>query len=351
MTYRILAGSYTNDVYTLEFESQAPSLSTIATTTAGFHPSWITAHPADSSLIFACLEQSGGTILAFKYDENGNGTVVASAPSGGQDPCHLLIRDDELFIANYSSGDFSILPVSHKPPYILSQSPTTTHFTGSGPNKERQLSPHAHGVHWNEETKEILVPDLGGDSVYRFQKQVGTWSIAGKIKFEAGGGPRHIAVHDGVLYTLLELSSSIAKHRLPPLPEEPAFLARSSTLLQPPPTPNDMLAAELLIPKPNSQYSTAYVYTSNRNDPSPEGDTIAIFEANASNDLVLVNEVRTGLNHLRGMAFGGPHDQWLIAGGVNGGGVKVFERIDGGKNLKLVAAKEDVQGPTAFLWM
>ncbi|KAG2158683.1 uncharacterized protein EDB93DRAFT_1076435 [Suillus bovinus] len=38
------------------------------------------------------------------------------------------------------------------------------------------------------------------------------------------------------------------------------------------------------------------------------------------------NEVRTGLNHVQGMAFGGDEDKYLVVGGVEGGGVKVFER-------------------------
>ena len=61
--------------------------------------------------------------------------------------------------------------------------------------------------------------------------------------------------------------------------------------------------------------------------------------------------MRTGLNHLRGMAFGGPDDKFLVAGGANGGGVKVFERIDDGKSLKLVASNDSVKAPTGFLWL
>ncbi|EEB93934.1 hypothetical protein MPER_07344, partial [Moniliophthora perniciosa FA553] len=247
MAYRILVGSYTNEVFTLEFDSKSCSISILTTSTAGFHPSW-----------------SDGGIIALKYDDAGKGTVVASAPSGGQDPCHLLVKDDELFIANYSSGDFAILPISREPPYIHSQTPVITHLTGSGPNKERQLSAHAHGAYWSEETKEILVPDLGGDFVYRFRKDGGAWNMAGKIKFEPGGGPRHIALHDGVLYTLLELKSSVVKHTFPSLPQEPMFLAASSTLLHPPALTNEMLAAEILIPPPNSADKTAYVYPSRK---------------------------------------------------------------------------------------
>jgi 6-phosphogluconolactonase (cycloisomerase 2 family) len=155
---------------------------------------------------------------------------------------------------------------------------------------------------------------------------------------------------DGALYTVLELSSEIAKHRFPLLPAGPTFIAKNPTMFNPPAAPHDMLAAELLIPEPNSTFSTPYAYVSNRNNPSEEGDTIAIFFIQGD-ALELVDEIPTGLKHLRGMVFGGPDDQWLIAGGANGGGVKLFERIDGGKGLKEVAANSSVEAPTGFLWV
>jgi hypothetical protein len=51
------------------------------------------------------------------------------------------------------------------------------------------------------------------------------------------------------------------------------------------------------------------------------------------------------------MAFGGMDDRWLIAGGVNEGGVSVFERVDGGKGLRVVAEQKYVEAPTGFLWV
>jgi hypothetical protein len=36
------------------------------------------------------------------------------------------------------------------------------------------------------------------------------------------------------------------------------------------------------------------------------------------------------VERLCGMRFGRPNDKYLIAGGVNGGGAKMFERINGG---------------------
>jgi 6-phosphogluconolactonase (cycloisomerase 2 family) len=112
-----------------------------------------------------------------------------------------------------------------------------------------------------------------------------------------------------------------------------------------------MCAAEILIPDPNVTFPTPYVYTSNRGDPSPGGDTIAIFSIANPDTLELVAEVRTGLRDVRGMVFGGPDDRWLIAGGVSNGGVKIFERVDEGRDLKAIATNEDIIAPAGFLWV
>ncbi len=116
---------------------------------------------------------------------------------------------------------------------------------------------------------------------------------------------------------------------------------------QPPSFLNDMLAAEILIPHPNATFPTPYIYVSNRNDPSPAGDIISIFSTEAE----LIAEVRSGLKHLRGMAFGGPDDKWLIAGGAQGGGIKIFERVNDGKGLVEIAANNEAESPTGFLWL
>ena len=119
----------------------------------------------------------------------------------------------------------------------------------------------------------------------------------------------------------------------------------------PPPRPNEMLAAEILIPPTNTSFPTPYLYLSNRNDPSPDGDIISIFAIEKPGSLELIKEVRTGLKHVRGVVFFGPDDRFVIAGGGRGGGVKVFERTDGGKDLKIVAELADVEAPTSFWWL
>lgn len=156
---------------------------------------------------------------------------------------------------------------------------------------------------------------------------------------------------DDVLYTILELTSEITAHRFPPLPASPTLITTASTMSKFPGNIEElgMLAAEIILPKPNASYPSPYLYASNRNDPSPEGDVIAIFSVADPEKLERVAEVRSGLKHLRGMQFGGPDDKYLIAGGARGGGVKVFERVDGGKGLKELASIA-LEAPTSFLW-
>ncbi|KAG2354026.1 putative isomerase YbhE [Suillus spraguei] len=361
----ILVASYTDSIYTLSFDptplTGSPTLKLVARTPVGYHPSWIASHPSDKSLIYTGLEQADGEVVAIKYGRDGTiegGDVVARAKSGGADPCTLLVTDDELIIGNYSSGTIATLPISTSTPYILSPNPWTLSmpFEHAGRNKYRQSSSHPHQIIFNplnQTEKELLIPDLGADKVWRLTKRSdGKWTICGHIDFEAGGGPRHVIARGTTLYTLLELTSKLAVHAFPPLPALPTPLTSLFTLSASP-IPDNMLAAEILLPEPNASFPETFIYTSNRNDPHSEGDTIAIFSlAAGEGQPELVNEVRTGLNHVRAMAFGGDEDKYLTVGGVEGSEVKVFERIDGGKGLKEIAKLGgDVVGrPTGFLW-
>ncbi|KAM5537915.1 hypothetical protein V8D89_008391 [Ganoderma adspersum] len=354
MVHRILVASYTNEIYTLAFDPQASSLTLTSTITVGHHPSWITPHPTNKRIAFTALEQSEGKIVVLSVDEEGRLAVVGEGPSGGADPCTLIALNNHLLLGNYSSGTFAAVPLSTDPPHILDEKTVIVPFTGTGPDKERQEGSHLHQVVPHPTYQEILVPDLGADKTRRLVREAdGQWVEKGAIAYKAGAGPRHVAFYEDVVYTLLELTSEVSAHRVPPLPADPVLLDTVPTMGSPPPpeAASEMLAAEILVPPPNGAYPTPYVYVSNRNDPSPEGDTIAIFSTvDASGKIAHVAEVRSGLKHLRGMVFGGPDDKYLIAGGVFGEGVKIFERVDGGKGLKEVAAVE-LAAPTGFLWL
>ena len=100
MTYRILVGSYTSDVTTLEFDPNARTLRVTSALTVGHHPSWLTRHPSDPTLVYTGLEQAEGKIVAFKISPEGVVSVVGEADSGGSDPATLEALDKELVVGN-----------------------------------------------------------------------------------------------------------------------------------------------------------------------------------------------------------------------------------------------------------
>ena len=107
-TYKILVGSHTDSIYTLEFDPApldgTPTLKLLSQVNVGHHPSWIEAHPSDRSLIFTGLEQTDGQIAVIKYDKDCKGQKIdeATSPSGGADPCTLRATEHELIVGNVS---------------------------------------------------------------------------------------------------------------------------------------------------------------------------------------------------------------------------------------------------------
>ena len=165
------------------------------------------------------------------------------------------------------------------------------------------------------------------------------------------------------MYTVSELTNNLFAHHLPPLPALPTLLSTTSTLqLQPGEALGDRRVAELLLAPPlkedacngsknGSGYGGTHLYATNRNDPSAAGDPVAIFSLEDPAKPALIAEVHTGLQHLRGAMIGGEDGRWIILGGMLGGGVKVYERVDGGRSLKEIAVLPDIEKPTTFVWL
>lgn len=114
-----------------------------------------------------------------------------------------------------------------------------------------------------------------------------------------------------------------------------------------------MGAAELLY----ASSPAPLLYASNRNvvlnaTNVGEGDTIAILSTTPQ--LKVVGYVKTGLAQIRGMAFMGENDEYILAAGLTGGGIKVYERVSQEQGfLKEVAKLNDtnITQPTSFVAM
>jgi len=362
MRYRILVGSYTDRITTLEFDSDAKSLCVHSDTRAGQSPSWIAQHPTNKSLIFATNEVTDGKIQLFRLAEDGSLSFLEGCSSGGENPASLGVSEQAVFVGNYLSGSVLVVPLSPVAPHLQQPQQAPITFEGNGPNKSRQGSSHPHQILFRHNLKtleEALVPDLGTDKVWRLTKNPeGMWDVAGSIDFLPGTGPRHAVVHDNIIYTALELTNEVASHTLPEIPDKSTLLLSLPSVKEHKP---DMLLAEILISPGTPAHPSPLLYVSNRNEGLPAGDTVAIYtphhqskpsaELGESSQCKFehVNSVATGLHHLRGMAIEGKDARYIVAGGTNGGGIKVFERVEA--DLIEIASTEAVEKPTSFLWV
>jgi hypothetical protein len=219
----------------------------------------------------------------------------------------------------------------------------------------------------------------GNDKIWRLGEvngNPGDYTIHGEIQQPIGSGPRRIRIRgtpsshsvlsmllvdsalDNMLYTLHETASTLTLQEVPSYPNGTSQILSNVSITPPdPPSGSAFLAAELLIPRPTVEYPTQYIYTSNRNYgvQDPRGDTIAIFE-NVDNQLVLRNQVYTGLDQVRGMLSGeqagSGGEAYIVAAAAAGtAGVKVFKRIEGGANLEEVAVNTVIPTRTAFAWL
>lgn len=222
------------------------------------------------------------------------------------------------------------------------------------------------------------MPDLGSDKIWRLghvNNTVGQWQINGYIQQPAGSGPRHIQTigefanvlcwrpltdclpSASTIYTVHEISNTLTEQTIPPTPgnDFPTLIGNLSTLPADIPAGSTYNAAELLI-SPQTSDPQRYLYASNRNvSPNssqldPLGDTIAIFSTSPT--LKLVQQVHTGLQQIRGMKLSAD-GKYLIAAGLTGGGIAVFEVIDCGANLALRGRYTDTGSTqvSSFVWL
>ncbi|KAF9269841.1 putative isomerase YbhE [Marasmius fiardii PR-910] len=361
VSFTILAGGYDTFVASYLFNPANASLTITGRFPTGVNPSWITPHPTNRSVFYAVNELDDGALQSYTTTPNG---VVAgpfdTVSSGGGSPAFAVaLGSGEVAVMNYNGGNGRIIPTSSSLKFVNDSAPVITFPPPEVPGGVSH--PHqavAHG-------QELLIPDLGGDKVWRLTNddKPGNWKIAGNILQPTGSGPRHVAIKDDRLFTLHELASTLTVQRFPVLQLNATspLIANVSIIPSNPPTGSQWGAAEILIPSPTPVFPKSYIYVSNRNiatDPAaldPRGDTIAIFEhvdvGGKNEGLRLVKQVFTGLSQVRGMEIGGS-GKYLIAAGVAGeGGTVVFERVDEGKDLKEVARNKDIPTRTTFIWL
>jgi hypothetical protein len=210
---------------------------------------------------------------------------------------------------------------------------------------------------------------------------------------------------DGILFIVHEKTSTLTAQQIPAAPNGTTFplLANVSIVPTDVKINGSFAGAEIILSEPSDKFPDPLIYVSNRNlgpEFDPRGDSIAIFDfqrsapapapasPSASNapgatrrrlhsrslvrriiaadsgcqvtnndvtgNFTLQAQVFTGLRQIRSMAVGKVSDggdEYLIAGANVDGGVAVFQRVDGGRNLQLVTRNTDIANRTSFVFV
>ena len=164
--------------------------------------------------------KGNGTVSAFAIEpESGKLTLLNQQSSGGGGPCHVAVdaKGKCVLTANYGSGSVAVLPIQADG--SLGAPATTIQHTGSGPNPERQVGPHAHFITPSPDDRFALACDLGLDKVIAYQLDAKAPKLTPAMpefaKVAPGAGPRHLTFSpDGkFVYVINEMISSITAFR------------------------------------------------------------------------------------------------------------------------------------------
>lgn len=322
----LLVGTYdspkSEGIYVYKFNAEtgtAKEVSHIKTP----NPSFLAISP-DEKFVYTVSETApqdgkGGDIAAFSFNkENGILTFINKQHSGGDHPCHVEVDKTGkwVFASNYTSGSLSVLPVNKDG--SIGKAVSFQH-AGSGPNVQRQKSPHVHGAIISPDNKTLFVTDLGIDKVmlYDFDASTGKLSPSKKpfIQTEPGSGPRLFTFHPDkkLAYTVEELSGTVVfyKHKKGKLKAK----QRISTMAD-----DDKRfpgSADIHV-SPDGKY----LYASNRG----EVNTIAIFSINNQNGkLTSIGHQSTLGKAPRNFNFD-PTGNFLLCGNQNSDEIVIFKK-------------------------
>lgn len=229
----------------------------------------------------------GGVVSAFLVNKaDGELTRLNIRPTGGMDPCHVIVNDGQthVFVSNFMSGSVSVFPIEKDG--TLGERTQLIQHKGNSVTEERQEGPHAHSLIFDRDQSHAFVPDLGLDRLMVYETDFAdrTPLKPAKTPFLQvgwGQGPRFCEFHPGgrFCYLINEISSSISLLYYEETEGTFRLHQTVSTLPAGCTVPNT--CADLHI-TPDGKY----LYGSNRGH-----DSLAVFEVNQMTGELLLKEV------------------------------------------------------------
>lgn len=346
----VYVGTYTGEaskgIYAFRFDDTSGALAPLGLVAETPSPSFLTAS-ANGRFVFAVNElptfggQPTGSVTSFAVDQaTAKLTEINVQPSGGAGPCHLALdrTGRYLAIANYSGGNFALLPVTANGRLQPATAVVDGRATAAAGSK-----PLGHAVGFDGRNRFLVAADKGLDRVlvFAFDQSKGTLTTtaATSASLPPGSGPRHYAFHPNGrwLFTIDELASTITSFLWD---GRTGGLSVSGTVATRPAGVTGGTTAEIAV-HPTGQF----VYGSNRGH-----DSIAVFSVGANGALTLVEHESTRGQTPRNFALD-PSGRWLIAANQRSNTLAVFSIDQATGALTPVGPLADVGSPVSVLFM
>ena len=213
----MLVGTYTTGnskgIYTFRFNQETGETTPLEVTEVS-NPSYLTLS-SDNRFVYVVSEEndSSASVHAFAFDEDqGSLKLLNSHKTMGEDPCYVATDVKKVLTANYSGGTKSIFPIR----YDGSLDPADTLFEGSasGPDKDRQATPHIHCTVFSPDSNYIFASDFSADRILRYAinvKEELPRPLSETVDVEPGSGPRHLifSKNGKFAYLINELSGKV----------------------------------------------------------------------------------------------------------------------------------------------
>ena len=347
----VYIGTYTEKtdskgIYAFQFNDDTGALTSIGLVAETPGPSFLTAS-ANGKFVYAVNELQnfggapGGSVTAFAVDAGTSKlTQLNVEATRGAGPCHLVLDRTGRFlaVANYSGGNYSLLPVSSDGRL----QPAVSVVAGQ-PLEANPAKALGHMVGFDADNKYLITADKGLNQmlVFTFDARSGKVALNNTppVMLPPGSGPRHYAFHPSGkwLFTINEQGATITTFAWNPktgsltagssVPTRPAEVTSGST-------------AEIAVHK-----SGRFVYGSNRGH-----DSIAVFGVGADGALTLVEYEPTRGQTPRNFALD-PSGRWLIAGNQRSNTLAVFSIDQKTGALTPAGDLTSVPSPVSILFM
>ena len=331
----VYIGTYTSGksksegIYIYKLDPDSGELKPYLTVKNVVEPSYLTIDK-DRKYLYAVNETvefegaKSGAVSAFSINQKtGDLTFLNKQASLGGAPCFITVSENEKFVlvANYVGGNVAVFPIENSGK--LGASIDLKQHSGSGANKERQESAHAHSINLDAKNHFGYLCDLGLDTVYIYKFDNKTGKLTPNVsqiayQTKPGAGPRHFAFHKNEKFAFLinELDSTITSLAFD---EKRGTLAEIQTVKTLPETytGKNNTCADVHI-SPNGKF----LYGSNRGH-----DSIVVYKIDEkTGKLEYVEHTSTDGKTPRNFTIS-PNGKFLLAANQNSDSVVVF-RVD-----------------------